>query len=173
MKGMKWLLPLVLALLLSGCASSEAENPEAENPYLDEAPMEGLSLENEAMALSSAPAAVNDLLAPVASGTAVESAKNASIDYSNVADGYVMVRYGASNSKRMKVQVTGPTTTYTYDLPASVWTTFPLSDGNGSYKVTALQNTQGSKYATLASVSFKVQLKDEFAPFIRPNQYVD
>lgn len=173
MKGMKWLLPLVLALLLSGCASSEAENPEAENPYLDEAPMGELSLENEAMALSSAPAAVNDLLAPVASGTAVESAKNASIDYSNVADGYVMVRYGASNSKRMKVQVTGPTTTYTYDLPASVWTTFPLSDGNGSYKVTALQNTQGSKYATLASVSFKVQLKDEFAPFIRPNQYVD
>ncbi len=39
--------------------------------------------------------------------------------------------------------------------------------------MTLLENTQGSKYAVLVSASFKVTLKDEFAPFIRPNQYVD
>ena len=168
MKGLKWLLPLALALLLSGCASSEAENL-----YLDTVPVEEILIEDEAVALAGAPAAVSDELLPVASGTAVEVKGNARIDYSNISDGYVMVQYGAPNSKRMKVQVTGPSTTYTYDLPASAWTTFPLSDGNGAYKVTVLQNTQGSKYAALASVSINVKLTDEFAPFIRPNQYVD
>ena len=168
MKGLKRLLPLALALLLSGCASSEAENL-----YLDTVPVEEILIEDEAVALAGAPAAVSDQLLPVASGTAVEVKGNARIDYSNISDGYVMVQYGAPNSKRMKVQVTGPSTTYTYDLPASAWTTFPLSDGNGAYKVTVLQNTQGSKYAALASVSINVALTDEFAPFVRPNQYVD
>lgn len=55
----------------------------------------------------------------------------AQIDYSNTADGYVMVRYTASTTKRLKVQVKGPTTTYTYNItPGDTWTTFPLSDGN-------------------------------------------
>lgn len=172
MKGIKRLLPLALAVaLLSGCA--QPGGAPAEDAYLDSVPMEEVLIEDEAVALASAPAAVNDQLLPVASGTAVEVQGNTRIDYSNISDGYVMVQYGASNSKRMKVQVTGPATTYTYDLPASAWTTFPLSDGNGGYKVTVLQNTQGSKYAALASVSFRAELTDEFAPFIRPNQYVD
>ena len=173
MKGIKRLLVLALVLLLSGCAQPGSTPSEAEDIYLDSVPLEEILIEDEAVALASSPAAVNDQLLPVASGTAVETKGNVRIDYSNISDGYVMVQYGASNSKRMKVQVTGPATTYTYDLPASAWTTFPLSDGNGSYKVTVLQNTQGSKYATLDAVSFNVQLKDEFAPFIRPNQYVD
>ena len=84
-----------------------------------------------------------------------------------------MVDYTASTSKRLKVQVTGPKTTYTYDLPAGVWTTFPLSDGNGGYKVTVFENVEGSKYATMLSGSFQVALSSEFAPFLRPNQYVD
>lgn len=173
LKGIKRLLPLALALLLTGCAQPSGTPSEEEDVYIDAAPLEEVLIEDEAVALSSAPAAVNDQMLPVASGTAVESKGSVRIDYSNISDGYVMVQYGASSSKRLKVQVTGPATTYTYDLPTSMWVTFPLSDGNGSYKVTVLQNTQGKKYATLASVSFKVELKDEFAPFIRPNQYVD
>ena len=176
MKGIKRLLPLALALLvLSGCAqpAPAVTEEEPEDVYIDSVSLEEVLIEDEAVALAGAPAAVSDQMLPVASGTAVKVNGNARIDYSNISDGYVMVQYGAANSKRMKVQVTGPSTTYTYDLPASTWNTFPLSDGNGSYKVTVLQNTQGSKYAALASVSFKVELKDEFAPFIRPNQYVD
>lgn len=110
---------------------------------------------------------------PTASGTQVAKNDNAVIDYSNTADGYIMVDYTASTSKRLKVQVTGPKTTYTYDLPAGVWTTFPLSDGNGGYKVTVFENVEGSKYATMLSGSFQVALSSEFAPFLRPNQYVD
>ena len=62
---------------------------------------------------------------------------------------------------------------YTYNLSGDEWTTFPLSDGNGSYKVTVYENTSGQNYATLLSASFEVALADEFAPFLRPNQYVN
>ena len=174
------MISLLLALcLLAGCGQtggagiSASSSDDEEAVFIDEVDMGEITLEDEAVALASSPPAVNDLLLPVASGKSVKSKGNASIDYSNTADGYVMAQYGAANSKRMKVQVAGPTTTYTYDLPAQSWVTFPLSDGNGNYKVTLLENTQGSKYAVLVSASFKVTLKDEFAPFIRPNQYVD
>ena len=128
-----------------------------------------MTLEDE----EAVPLAASPMLLPVAGGTAVESGGGAEIDYSNISDGYVMVRHAGANSKRLRVQVVGPNTTYTYDLPTGGWSTFPLSDGNGSYKVMALQNTEGKKYAKLASVTFQVALTDEFAPFLRPNQYVD
>ncbi len=182
--------------LLTGCAGASQDgeqtggSPEAQQSglvqsaepgqaagmdeaYIDSVPMlEEVSLEDELVPLSDVPA-VASILSPVASGKSVKSGGGAEIDYSNIKDGYVMCRFAASNSKRLKVQVAGPTTTYTYDLPTGSWVTFPLSDGNGSYKVTALQNTTGKKYAVLASASFSVSLTDEFAPFLRPNQYVN
>ncbi|MCI8762257.1 MAG: hypothetical protein HFF28_05395, partial [Oscillospiraceae bacterium] len=153
---------------------SEAPAPdESAEPYIDEVSMgEGVDLAEELVPMSAAPAALPTVLSPVASGTSVQSGGGAEIDYSNTKDGYVMARYAAANSKRLRVQVTGPSTTYTYDLPTGAWVTFPLSDGNGSYKVTVLQNTTGKKYAILAAANFQVALADEFAPFIRPNQYV-
>ena len=51
--------------------------------------------------------------------------------------------------------------------------TFPLSDGNGTYQVVVYENISGTKYATVLSQSISVTLKDQFAPFLRPNQYVD
>ena len=154
---------------------SEAPAPdESAEPYIDEVSMgEGVDLAEELVPMSAAPAALPTVLSPVASGTSVQSGGGAEIDYSNTKDGYVMARYAAANSKRLRVQVTGPSTTYTYDLPTGAWVTFPLSDGNGSYKVTVLQNTTGKKYAILAAANFQVALADEFAPFIRPNQYVN
>ena len=66
-----------------------------------------------------------------AAATAVKANKRAEIDYSNAADGYVMVRYTAQTGKRLKVQVKGGGTTYTYNLAADgQWDTFPLSQGD-------------------------------------------
>lgn len=110
---------------------------------------------------------------PVASGSLAEQSERATIDYSNTGDGYVMVNYSAVASGRLKVQVTGPAATYTYDLTPGVWTIFPLSEGNGSYKVTVLENVVDKKYATVLSCSFSVVLRSEFEPFLRPNQYVN
>ncbi len=110
---------------------------------------------------------------PVASGTQVVQNANAVIDYSNTGDGYVMVNYTGSPGGRLKVQVQSPGGTYTYDLPPGVWTTFPLSEGNGTYTVTVYENVTGSKYAMVLSGSFQVALSSELAPFLRANQYVD
>ena len=108
-----------------------------------------------------------------APGVLVKSSGKVVIDYSNTKDGYVMVCYNSPTDKKLKAQVQGPTTTYTYNLTPEKWAAFPLSDENGDYKITVLQNTSGSKYAALISLSVSVQMTDEFAPFLRSNQYVD
>ena len=181
MKLWKRLIPLGLALvlLLTGCAQAGAPAASGgvneEDIYLDRVSVEEIEIEDEAVALAGAPAALNDLVMPVASGKQTKQNSRAVIDYSNVKDGYVMVNFTGTTKTRLKVQVTCPTPklVYTYDLPVGEWTTFPLSDGSGSYTVTVLENTQKTSYAQLLSASFKVTLANEFAPFLRPNQYVD
>ena len=165
-------VPLLLALgLLAGCQQAP-EAPEDqlvfddsayvetdpvydESAYVDITEMGEVDLADEAVALASSPAAVGSATTPVASGTAVEKNDKAVIDYSNTKDGYVMVNFTGSTSKRLKAQVSGPSTKYTYDLTAGAWTTFPLSDGNGNYTVTVFENTSGSKYAKVLNASFK------------------
>ena len=180
MKHIKRTIPLLLALLLLvGCgqtadvSAAPEDTAGVEDAFVDEVVLEEVELEDEAVALAQSPAALDTMLVPEASGTAVEKNSKAAIDYSNTKDGYVMVKYTASTTKKLKARVKGPTTTYTYNLTAGEWETFPLSDGNGTYQVTVYENTTGTKYATVLSVSTKVTLTDEFAPFLRPNQYVD
>lgn len=108
-----------------------------------------------------------------ASGILVKMGGEAVIDYSNTADGYVMACYTGQTDKKLKAQVKGPSTTYTYNLTPGVWAAFPLSDENGEYKITIYRNTSGSKYATVLSLTVTVSMTDEFAPFLRANQYVD
>ena len=162
---------LLSVVLLTGCGSAMPET--AENHELDEQAANEAVLEDEAVALAEVPAAISTDLTPVASGTLTAQNAKAVIDYSNTQDGYVMVQYTASTTKRLKVQVKGPATTYTYNLTAGKWETFPLSDGNGGYQIVVYENITGTKYATALSASCTVTLKDEFAPFLRPIQYVD
>ena len=172
----KRLLPLALALtLLAGCASTGDTSDD--DMFTDRVELQEVNIEDEAVAMSDAPAALSTLLLPEASGVKVEQNNRATIDYSNIEDGYVMVKC-SSSGKKLMVQVFGPSyatdqTKYTYNLNGGEWTTFPLSDGNGSYKVTVYENTSANKYAALLTASFSVTMTDEFAPFLRPNQYVD
>lgn len=119
-------------------------------------------------------AAIPVSITPAASGRLVQKTENAEIDYSNTADGYIMARYNGSASAKLKAQVTGPSgVVYTYDLTAGAWAVFSLSDGNGTYKASIFKNVSGSKYATVTSVSFQAEMKNDFAPFLLPNQYVN
>ena len=184
-------LALALALLLSGCGMSadgdvsepavsvDTSDVSLEDIYVDQVELEEIEIEDEATALVGAPAALTTLLLPQASGTKTAENSRAVIDYSNIRDGYVMVQFTGTTTRRLKVLVQGPSYStasklrYSYDLTPGQWTTFPLSDGNGSYTVTVCENTDGTKYAQVLSQQFQVELKDEFAPFLIPNQYVD
>lgn len=133
---------------------------------------QAISAEGEVMEEILRPAQIT-ILRPVASGTLTKSSSGAVIDYSNSADGYVMVQYTQNISERLKVKVEGPTTTYTYNLSPQEWTVFPLSDGNGAYKIIVYKNVTGNRYAMILAASINVKLNNEFAPFLRPNQYVN
>jgi len=162
------LAAIMMAALCAGCAGAP------ESPYLAESAVsvELVDLTEEAVALAETPAALPNVLS-VHQGALVKKTDRAEIDYSNTADGYVMVRFLTDNGKRWKAQVKGPTTTYTYNLTAGVWAAFPLSDGNGAYQITVYENVSGSSYAAVVSQRCTVELKDEFAPFLHANQYVD
>ena len=188
----KKLLGYTIILLLictcggCGCGKKTSENssngnnvtqvadekvPTAEaTPFVDENVIGEVVSEKDVIANEPA---LPDILEPKASGTATEENDKAVIDYSNIMDGYVMVKYKVATDKKLKAQVKGPTTTYTYTIQPEEWETFPMSDGNGAYKITVFENVEGKQYATVASVSTTVELNDEFAPFLRPNQYVD
>lgn len=130
-------------------------------------------LKQEAQVLPDSQAAVTNLSTVSAPGTLVKEGGDACIDYSNTDDGYVMVRYTGASQQRLKVQVKGPVTTYTYNLPHGQWAAFPLSDENGQYHVTVYINVVDSKYAALLSAVIDVDMEDEFEPFLRSNQYVN
>ncbi len=166
----KFLALLCCCLLLAGCAATEPVAAEAEPEFTVEAA--AIALEAEIMEPPPAPA-VPVVLECEAPGTLEYRTGEAVVDYSNTADGYVMVQYLKDSNVKMKVRVIGPKTTYTYNLPKGDWSVYPLSDGNGTYKVTVYRNTGGNSYATVMSTGFSVTLRDEFAPFLRPNQYVN
>lgn len=168
---------LILAALLCGCASEPPVVEETQLPTVTEAPTETLPPETmvmEEIVLETAPPAMfSVVLEPEAPGIAETRCADAVVDYSHAEQGYTMVCYTGYTSSRLKARVQGPQTTYTYNILPEEWAVFPLSDGNGYYTVTIYENTSGSKYATVMSASFSVTLADEFAPFLRPNQYVD
>ena len=161
--------------VLAGCAQKEKqEEIDLEQYAVESGPNVDLgALLDEAVPLAGSPA-LSTVLAPVASGTATKGNSSATIDYSNTKDGYVMVKWTGGGSPKLKVLIKGPSgTTYQYNLRTDgSYDTFPLSDGNGNYTIGVYKNTSGTQYATIISCSAGVTLTDQFAPFIRPNQYV-
>lgn len=167
---------LILTLLTSFLGGCGGDN-SAENQEEAEKMKAALSAA-EAVVISDTPdAPMHDLLMPEASGISVQENTMAVVDYSNAADGYVMVRFTAETERKLKVRIAGPTTvdsSYQYNLKQGEWEVFPLSDGNGTYTVKVYEHTgEGNKYATVLSADINVTLTDEFAPFLRPNQYVN
>lgn len=151
---MKKLIPLLLALclLLTACGAETTVLEDTDAPL----------------------AAAMPTMAMPTLGDKQEVTTKASIDYSHTSDGYVMAKFNVVTEKRLKVQVVGPNTTYTYNLDSKgSWEVFPLSDGEGNYTIKVFEQTQGTKYAVTASKTLAVSLKNEFAPFILPNQYVN
>lgn len=108
-------------------------------------------------------------------GVTVLANEKASIDASNLTEGYILVKYTGGKNVRIKVQITKTGgTTYTYDLNnKGTAETFPLTEGNGTYTVKVFENTTGSKYAQAYSTTLNMSLRNEFLPFLYSNQYVN
>lgn len=110
----------------------------------------------------------------VASGNRVKSNDQGTLDYSNTRDGYVMLKYNKATGKTIKAQVEGPNKrVYTYKLRAKKYEALPLTEGNGKYKISLLLNISGNSYAVAMSETIDVILSSQFAPYLRPNQYVN
>lgn len=154
-------------------AAQETPDLVAQEITADVTELHEVELEEEAVALSDAPAALPISATAVAPGTLTKKSDDAVIDYSNTKDGYVMVQYTTPSDTRLKAVVKGPTTSYTYNLTAQEWAVFPLSDGNGKYQITVYKNVTGTKYAAVLSLTSDVALIDEFAPYLHSNQYVN
>ena len=131
------------------------------------------SQEKEALAMQQMEAALAELPSVEAPGILTQSGSGAVVDYSNTAQGYVMVLFEEQVQQRLKVQVKGPRATYTYNLVPQQWTALPLSDENGGYQIVIYRNVTDSRYATVLSVSVQVEMENEFAPFLHANQYVN
>jgi hypothetical protein len=104
----------------------------------------------------------------------VFSNDKASIDASNMAEGYVMLKYTGGKSIPIKVQITkkgGENYTYNLNSDGSV-ETFPLSVGDGEYTINIYENISGSKYALAFGKTVSVKLRHPFLPFMYANQYV-
>lgn len=113
-----------------------------------------------------------DYPVPEASGSNRYSSGGVTVDASNTDDGYVMIQYSGSASKA-KVQITGSDNAiYTYTLKTKDFETFPLTTGNGDYRIDVLENVTGDMYNLSFSKTISVSLNDEFKPFLFPNQYV-
>ena len=176
MNGRKTLLLLmtVTALTLGGCGAQKAETVDLAASEESAGPIVDLGgLLDEAVPLAGAPAMAS-VLSPAAPGTLTKANSSAAIDYSNARDGYIMVKWSEGGSPKLKVLVKGPSgTTYQYNLRTDgQYEAFPLSDGSGDYTVGVYKNTAGTEYATILTETVNAILTDEFAPFIRPNQYV-
>ena len=111
---------------------------------------------------------------PIASGTTTYKNEKATLDASNVSEGYIMVKYTGSVGK-IKIQITkSGSETYTYDLNNSGgYEVLPLSEGSGSSLVKVFENIQGNQYSQAFSQSIDAGVTNQFGPFLYPNQYVN
>lgn len=117
---------------------------------------------------------VTHVLVPEFGGTDVVSAEPLTLDFSNASDGYFTGSLSRPDTM-INIQVTGPDQViYKYFLDnADETAVFPFTAGPGSYVILAFENVGGDQYVSLLTHSLTLELKNEFLPFLYPNQYVD
>jgi len=155
--------------LSSSGSGSESSAPEASNAGLSE---------------SASPAAVSPTATgtrdntpvvrlPSAPGTVVYGNNLVSIDCSNTASGYIMVKYTGSNGKvKMQLTLSGGST-YTYNLYSGYgYQAFPLSGGGGTYTVAVYENVSGNQYSQAYATTFAANVASGTIAFLYSNQYV-
>ena len=169
MRHLKWLAPVIAALLLlSGCGGGNEPTEMEYGEIEDEAvPAAAFPAEDGGPGTYEAP----PLLDSAFHEDKAEGKNGVQIDMSAVSDGYVGV--SAVSDSRLKFQVMKEDSTYTYDLsPEGTPSIIPLQSGDGSYRFRVMENVGESKYVEKYAASCTVALTDEYQPYLRPNDYV-
>ena len=99
------------------------------------------------------------------SGIVKETSVSA-IDYGNVQDGYVLVKYTAKSDTTIKALVTknGGSSQYVIQ-PGEEWTTLTLTDGDGVYAIGIYQQIKGTSYRCVQKITVDAEIEDPNAPF--------
>jgi len=107
-------------------------------------------------------------------GTLVAGNRNTAIlDYSNASDGYISAQ-SFLTAKTVALVDAPDGARYQFTIASNgSYTTIPLTVGNGTYHVGVYENLSGNEYVGLFSVSVRVELEDELAPFLYSNPYVN
>lgn len=105
-------------------------------------------------------------------GKNVHTKGSLTLDVGNARDGYILAQ-AEPGSKRYKMRVTKDNAVLMYDLNSNgQFEVFPLQLGSGKYSFELFRNVDANKYAQAGSIGFTVELKNEYAAFLLPNQYV-
>ena len=104
-----------------------------------------------------------------------DSAQKSAIDASNLAEGYVLVKYTGGKEVRIRVQITKTDgTAYTYDLSnKGSLEAFPLTEGDGVYTIRVFEQASGNKYAVINTQQVTFKARNDLLPFMYPNQFVN
>ncbi|MCL1858083.1 MAG: transglutaminase-like domain-containing protein [Oscillospiraceae bacterium] len=91
------------------------------------------------------------------------------------ATGTVKINVVAKTDKKVKVSIDKGDLKYTYDLKGDgKIESFPLQWGNGEYNVRVMiQASDPTKYSVALTQKYKLELKDEKAPYMNANQLVN
>ena len=106
-------------------------------------------------------------------GPLCERSPYAIIDHSNACDGYMIVRvFDEDPLKKFQIQVTQDVKHQNFVAhPVHKEVYIPMVYGSGDYKIFVCRNIVGSTYSYVLSLSKKVELKDEFSPWLGPTAY--
>lgn len=99
---------------------------------------------------------------------------DASIDTEQIAKGIVKISYTSPTKARAKVMIEKDKQKYTYNLDSSGEVeTYPLQLGNGNYKISILENTTGSKYKLVDTMSVTLNMINPRDVYLNSIQNID
>ena len=108
---------------------------------------------------------------PQASGSSLFERQGCAVDFSNAAEGYVMVKYSGSSKVKVLVYFNGGSSYYQYNISGNgSYVTLPLQSGSGSYRIRFMENVSGDSYAELCSTELSASVTGS-GYTLYPNQY--
>ena len=114
-------------------------------------------------------------LLPDSQGEETLGNETVTLDVSNTAQGYFMVRYDGANPKvKISVKIGGVETIY--DMKPDEYGEYealPLTAGSGIYEAVVYEHVQGISYNRVYEGTIEAELDDELLPFLHPSTVVD